>query len=282
MRQFPVSWMCQKLRVSRSGFYKWRQRKRRAVKNDASLLATHIKAVHAASRGVYGSPRIHRALRQQGIRINRKRVERIMREYGLQGRTSRKFVKTTVCDGAREPSPNILQRKFTTERPNQVWVTDITFIQTTDGWLYLAAVIDLFSGRVVGHALADHMRTELVLDALHAAISVRRIAPGLIHHADRGSQYTSHAYQAVLTAHQMISSMSRKAQCWDNSPAESFFGRLKEELIYARTWWSADHVRRAIDDYINVFYNTKRIRKKLGYRSPAEYELDYAARLSAA
>ena len=234
--EFSTSWMCRRLKVSTSGFYAWCKRgvSGRAA-NDARL-AVHIRAIHNASRKTYGSPRVHRDLARQGMKASRKRVMRLMRLDGLMGLRKRRCKKTTDSTHGDRVAQNILDRKFVVDAPNRAWVGDITYVRTHEGWLYLATLIDLFSRRVVGWAVDDNMETDLPLKALQMAVGSRNVAPGLVHHTDRGSQYTSSAYQVALAKHAMVCSMSRKAECWDNSVAESFFSRLKDDLIYRQTW----------------------------------------------
>lgn len=270
--------MCRLLKVSRSSFYEWRGRGHRLQEKSRSEanLFLQVKAAHQASRGAYGSPRLHRALVAQGIVVGRRRVERLMREAGLQGRTRRKFVTTTRVVELAEPAENILSRHFRAESPNQKWVTDITYLSTKQGFVYLAAIVDLFSNHVVGYALADHMRSELVLQALDMATQQRKPPAGLLHHSDRGSQYTSKIYQEALRGKNITCSMSRKGECWDNACAESLFGRLKEEMGH-KLWETKQDAVDDVRDYIEKFYNTTRIQKRLGFLSPVMYELRQAA-----
>lgn len=271
---YPVHWMCGLLDVTRSAFYEWARRSSMTTRKvRENLLVLHIKAAHDASRGIYGSPRVHQQLVRDGVCVSRKTVERLMREHGLAGRTSRKFVKTTVSDSSAAPAENLLNRDFTALAPNQKWVTDITYLPTDEGFVYLAAINDLFSNKVVGWSMANHMRTELVLDALSKAILDRRPEHGLLHHSDRGSQYTSQAYQKALSDAGIICSMSRRDECWDNACAESFFGRLKEEILHGRRWKTRQEAIAAVRAYIEGFYNSQRIQKRLGYMSPLSYEL---------
>ena len=216
------------------------------------------------------------ALKAVGENIGRAQTATIMRENGLVGRTPRPFRRTTDSKHDLPIAPNLVARDFNPPAMNKVWVADITYVRTWAGWLYLAVVIDLFSRRVVGWAIADHMRTELVLSALSMAFLARRPAPGLICHSDRGSQYASRAHRAALEAQGALCSMSRKGDCWDNSVAESFFGSLKQELIYRATWATHDVTIEAIGDYIERFYNTRRLHSFIGYTSPLEYELHTA------
>lgn len=271
--EFPVSLMCEALEVSRSGFYAWSLRPESKRSKENKELALEIEEVHRKSRKTYGSPRVHAELKAEGRRIGRKRVARIMRENGLRARGKRRFRKTTDSTHNCPISPNLLNRRFVAEAPNKVWVGDITYLWTAKGWLYLAVILDLFSRKVVGWALADNMRTDLVLVALKEALLKRRPEQGLVHHTDRGSQYASGDYQAVLKAHGFEGSMSRKGDCWDNAVAESFFGSLKTELEGIGDWKSEAEARVAVFDYLEVFYNGQRRHSSLGYLSPAEFEL---------
>jgi putative transposase len=240
-------------------------------------LTEAICAIHRQSRGTYGVPRIHATLAGQGIRVGRKRVARLMHASGLSGRRRPRRIRTTVIDRQATPAPNLVQRHFTPDAPNRLWVSDITHIPTQEGWLYLATELDCYSRKVVGWSLADHLRTELPLQALLMAIARRRPRPGqLIHHSDQGCQYTSHAYQATLAAHGIRPSMSRPGQCYDNAVAESFFATLKAELVDRQIWASREEVARAIFEWIEVFYNRQRIHSALSYRSPEAYEKEVA------
>ena len=220
-KAFPVRWMCKHLEVSCSGFYAWRSRPESEHTRRDRVLGVRIAAVHGENRGVYGSPRIYDELQADGEAVSKKRVARLMREKALSGKAPRRFKRTTDSSHGLPVAKNILDRKFTVDRPNEVWVGDITYVRTWEGWLYVAVVLDLYSRRVVGWAVADHMRTELALDALKMAINLRNPGPGLIHHSDRGSQYASLEYRAELDRHGIVCSMSRKGDCWDNAVAES-------------------------------------------------------------
>jgi len=270
---FPVAWMCRHLDVSSSGFYRWSEAEESDRARRDRQLGTMIRAFHAASGGTYGSPRIARDLEAAGVAVARKRVARLMRENGLFGQARRRFRRTTDSKHALPIADNIVARNFDPEAPNRVWAADITYVRTWAGWLYLAVVIDLFSRRVVGWAIADHMRTELVLSALTMAFDARQPDGGLIHHSDRGSQYASHAHRNFLEEHHAICSMSRKGDCWDNSVVESFFGTLKQELLYRKAWPTQRATIEAIGEYIDRFYNTRRRHSSLGYVSPLEYEM---------
>ncbi len=274
--------MCRRLEVSSSGFYRrWGKREATVAAVPPRLrrdrqLATLIRAIHAANKGVYGSPRIYRELKTMGEAVSRKRVARIMREHGLTGEAPRRFQRTTDSKHTLPIADNLVARNFNPDAPNRVWAADITYVRTWAGWLYLAVVIDLFSRRVVGWAIADHMRKELVLSALTMAFDARRPEPGLVHHSDRGSQYASHAHRDALDEHGAICSMSRKGNCWDNAVVESFFGTLKQELLYRHAWPTKQTAIDAIGDYIERFYNTRRLHSSLGYISPLEYEMGTA------
>ncbi len=268
-----VAKACELLEVSRSAFYDWRQHRPSARQLADEALGERIQAIFDESRGTYGWPRVHRALRDDGVHASRKRVARIMRQKGLIGRCRRRSTKTTISDPETR-AVDLIKRAFGPETVelDRVYVGDITYIPTWEGWLYLATVIDLGSRRVVGWSMADHMRTELVADALRMAVAARRPGPGLIFHSDRGTQYTSTEFTGLLAQHQMTQSLSRPRQCWDNAVAESFFSSLKEELIHRQSWATRAQARRAIVDYIEVFFNRRRLHSSLGYLSPAEYE----------
>ncbi len=264
--------MCDVLQVSPSGYYKWTgcSESHRACRDRA--LATHIRAVHKSSHGTYGSPRIHAELKEQGEEVSRKRIARLMRQEGLKAICRKRFCRTTNSKHDQPVAANELDRKFDVDTPDSAWATDMTYIWTWQGWLYLAVVIDLCSRRVVGWAAAEHMRTELTVDALQMAVTRRCPAPGLVHHSDRGSQYASDEYQKTLRRYGMVCSMSRTGNCWDNAVVESFFGTLKTELIHRQPWATRKSAREAIADYIELFYNTRRRHSHLGYLSPACYE----------
>jgi putative transposase len=270
---FPVAWMCRRLDVSSSGFYRWTKAEESARTRRDRQLGTMIRAAHTASGGTYGSPRITRDLKEAGEDVARKRVARLMRENGLCGQAPRRFRRTTDSKHDLPIADNIVARDFNPDAPNQVWAADISYVRTWAGWLYLAVVIDLFSRRVVGWAIADHMRTELVLDALTMAFDARHPGEGLVCHSDRGSQYASHAHRDALRDRGAICSMSRKGDCWDNAVVESFFGTLKQELLYRRAWPTKHVAITAIGEYIERFYNTRRRHSTLGYVSPLEYEM---------
>ena len=269
---YPVVVLCRVMQVGRSGFYAWQRRVPSARARTDQVLQTHIARAFGDSRGTYGSPRIRAQLNAQGVSASKRRVARLMHSGGLYALRKRRFVRTTDSAHKRPIAPNLLQRDFTAAAPNRVWVTDITCVWTRQGWLYLAAMLDLFSRRVVGWAMSEHIDEKLVLAALNMALITRRPARGLIHHSDRGSQYCGTDYLAVLKAHGVQRSMSRKGDCWDNAVAESFFGTLKQEMLYRRELEPRAAVQTAIFEYLEAYYNPKRRHSTLGFLSPVEFE----------
>lgn len=270
---YPITVLCRVLEVSRSGFHAWRGRPPAPrVRSDAQL-AARVAAVHARSRKTYGSPRVHAELQAKGVRVGRKRVERLMRENGLEARRKRRFRKTTDSKHSNPIAPNVVARKFHVAEADRVWVTDVTAVWTLEGWLYLAVMLDLFSRRVVAWATSANNDTCLALEALRAALRARRPRAGLVHHSDRGSPYASADYRAVLGLHQLIASMSRKGDCWDNAVAESFFATLRAELVDHEQYATRDAASASIGDYIESFYNVERRHSFLNYLNPIEFEL---------
>lgn len=270
---YPIALLCHVLGVSRSGFYAWCGRPQPPRECADAQLAARVVAVHARSRGTYGSPRVHAALQAAGVRVARKRVERLMRKNGIKGRRKRRFRKTTDSAHSNPIAPNVVARNFSAREPNRVWVTDVTAIWTLEGWFFLAAILDLYSRRIVGWATSATNDTALALSALRAALKARRPAPGLLHHSDRGSPYASAEYRAVLAEHEVVASMSRKGDCWDNAVAESFFGTLKGELVDHQQYATRHQASRSIGEYIDGFYNVERRHSSLGYLNPIEFEL---------
>jgi putative transposase len=273
--EYRVRLMCEVLDVSPSGFYAWRKRppSERALADERLLL--QIRLSHEQSDGTYGAPRVHRDLKDVGLPVGKKRVARLMREDDLVGRAPRRRGVATTDSAHDEPiAPNRLDRQFDVNgvQLNRVWVSDITYIPTQEGWLYLATVLDLASRRCVGWAMRETLDADLAVSALEMAIARRRPEPGLIHHSDRGVQYACADYRAVLTKHEMLASMSRKGNCWDNAVAESFFSTLELELIDRHRWKTRDEARRAIFRYIETWYNQRRRHSTLDYVSPAVYE----------
>ena len=271
---YALEHLCAALQVSPSGFACWKQgpRPRRHL-SDAQLL-TLIRAIHAQFKGAYGSPRIWREIKARGLPVSRERVAKLMREHGIRARHKRRYKATTDSKHDLPVAPNVLDRQFEASRPDEKWNVDITYIPTGEGWLDLAVVMDLYTRMIVGWSMDARMTRELVIDALRMAYFRRRPKPGLIHHSDRGSQYASHDYQAVLTEYAMLGSMSRKGNCWDNAPMESFFNSLKNERVHGQRYETREQARQDIFDYIEAFYNQSRRHSSLGYVSPAQH---YAA-----
>jgi len=269
---FPVSVLCQVLRVSRSGFYSWHRGDRSRRELSDRRLLVEIKSVFETSRRTYGSPRIYDELRKKRWCCSLARVERLMREQGITPPTKRKFRKTTDSDHLHAIAPNLLDRDFTSPSPNRRWSTDITYVWTREGWLYLAIVMDLFSRRIVGWSMRKTLARPLVLSALSMALGQRNPDSELLHHSDRGSQYASNDYQEELRRRKITCSMSRRGNCWDNAVVESFFSTLKRELIHRHQFQARQEAVRAIFDYVEVFYNRQRSHSHLGYLSPVEFE----------
>jgi transposase InsO family protein len=267
--------MCKGLGVSSSGYYAWRKRPVSAGEMANRELLEKIKVVHAESRETYGSPRIYQELKDQGVVCSENRVARLMRLYHIQAKQTRCYKVTTKRNKAHPVAPNVLQRDFAADRPNQKWVTDITYISTLEGWLYLAAILDLYSRRVVGWAMSDRMTSDLTISALKMALCQRQPAPGLIHHSDQGSQYTDATYQALLEAYGIQVSMNGVGTWYDNAPMESFFGTLKIEEVYHCLYHTRADARTDLFDYIESFYNRHRRHSTLSYLSPEAYEQLY-------
>lgn len=273
LRPYPLEIVCEVLEVSRSGYYAWLERPQSSQAKRRQELAVKVKAIHQENRGVYGSPRVHQALAAAGERVCENTVAKVMREQEIRAKTKRKFVpRTTDSHHSQAVADNLLDRQFAADLPNVKWAVDITYIPTGQGWLYLAGVIDLCSRRIVGWSMADHMKTELVSDALAMAIAHRQPGQGLVHHSDRGVQYASEDYQYLLQSHGMQPSMSGKGDCWDNACMESFWATLKNELVNHEQYATREQARRSIFEYIEVFYNRKRLHSSLGYQSPEAFE----------
>lgn len=269
-----VAGMCRLLGVSRAGYYAWCRRKESARAQSSRELTVHIAAIHEESRRTYGSPRVHAELRFRGRTVGLHRVARLMRSAGIRARRKRRFVRTTTSDPALPVAPNVLARDFQAHLPNRVWSTDITYVPTREGWLYLAVVEDLYSRRIVGWATATSLERTLTLEALRMALALRVPAAGLVHHSDRGSQYASFDYQKLLEVHGIRCSMSRRGNCLDNAPVESFFGTLKNEHVHHCDFGSVAEAKAAVIEYIENFYNSRRRHSALGYRTPMEYEAE--------
>ncbi|MEW9000825.1 IS3 family transposase [Cupriavidus nantongensis] len=273
---YPVSVSCGVLEVSASGYFNWLRRRESghggpARRHSDEALLAYMRAIHAEVKGEYGWPRMQKELLARGIRVGKDRVRKLMQQHGIRAKTKRKFVVTTDSRHSLPVAPDLVQRRFNPEAPNQLWSGDITYIQTDEGWLYLAAVIDLFNRQVVGWSLQPHMQASLVKDALAMAWWRRRPPPGLIFHSDRGSQYCSHEFQDALKDWGMRSSMSRKGNCWDNAPTESFWGRLKTASVHGCKFATREQARQAVMDWM-AFYNHRRLHSSLGYLSPMQYE----------
>lgn len=268
---FPVTVLCDVMQVSTAGFYAWRKRprSRRQIDNDA--LIVKIRAIHKASRHTYGSPRVHAELVSQGISVGENRVARLMRENGIRVRPRRGYRCTTQRDPAHPVAENLLNRDFTAHAPNEKWVTDVTYVRTNEGWLYLAAMLDLYNREIVGWAMGNDNDHHLTLRALEMAVANHGAPHGLVHHSDRGSTYTAFGYRKRLKAYGIQCSMSRKADCWDNAVAESFFATLKKELVHRTRFTTRRQAAAEIFEYIEVFYNRIRKHSMLGYTSPVAY-----------
>jgi putative transposase len=277
--EFHVTTMCRVLQVKRAGYYAWVSRPPSERAMEDARLAETIKGIHDKSRRTYGSPRVHEELKAQGQQHGEKRIARLMQEEGLRAKTPRRFRVTTDSDHPHPIAPNVLGRQFAVADGaalDRVWVGDITYLTTREGWLYLAIVLDLASRRVIGWAMRHTLEGALTRDALAMALLGRRPAPGTLHHSDRGSQYAAGDYQEMLTAYGMDCSMSRVGDCWDNAVAESFFATLKRELADAADWATREDARTAVFEYIEVWYNQQRRHSSLGYLSPVAFELQQA------
>ena len=270
--EFKVSCMCRLLEVSRSGYYEWLSRPRSARAEAAQQLQDKVTHYFAQGRGTYGTRRLKHLLAQEGLQVSRRRIGRVLAQAGLRCKTRRKFKAPTAAGQAQTVAPNQLNREFTVQAPNTIYVGDITYLLTGEGWLYLAVVLDLCSRAVVGWSMANHMRAELVNQALSMAICQRQPTAGLIMHTDRGSQYGADSYRQLLSQHGLQPSMSRKGNCWDNAVAESFFHTLKTELIYLEDFKTHEQARTGVFEYIEVFYNRQRCHSATGYLAPLAYE----------
>jgi putative transposase len=275
---YPISFVCSHLGVSRSGYHAWAVRPPSARAVADADLTREIVRIHEASRATYGAPRIHAELLYGGTRCGRKRVARLMRHARIQGVYVRRRFRTTRRSRWAAPAPDLVLRSFTAPAPDRLWVADVTYVRTNEGWLYLAAIVDCFSRRVVGWSMAPYLRTELVADALEMAVSRRRPATGLVHHSDQGTQYTSLAFGRRLRQAGIAPSMGSVGDAYDNAVVESFFGTLKRELVHRNRFPTRAAARTALFDYIEVFYNRRRLHSTIGQLSPEEHERRYAAR----
>jgi putative transposase len=269
----PISVICDLLGVSRSGYYDWATRAPSDRQLTDAWLTERIKEIHAANRGVYGAPRVHAELRMQhGVRVGRKRVARLMRQAEISGLIEKRWRRTTIRVPGVRVADDLVERRFRPAAANVLWVADITYLKTWEGWVYLAAVQDAYSRRIVGWSMADHMRTELVVDALQMAITRRKPAPGLIHHSDQGGQYVSLGFGQAAGGAGIARSMGSRGDCFDNAVAESFFATLKKELIHRRAWPTRRELIGEVFDYVETFYNRRRRHSTLGMLSPAQFE----------
>lgn len=269
---YPISLLCKVMQVSRSGFYSWCSRDKSKREKERERLVPKVKAIHNQVRGSYGARRISEELTAAGEQCGRAKAATLMRLAKVAAKQKKRFKATTDSKHNLPVAPNLLKRNFSVPKPDSVYCSDITYIWTAEGWLYLAVVIDLFSRKVVGWSLNKRMTKKLIVNALQMAIWRRRPSPGLIFHSDRGSQYCSKDFQVLLRKNQMNSSMSRKGDCWDNSVAESFFGSLKTERVFGSSYLTREEAKRDLIDYIEMFYNSKRRHSYLGYLSPSEFE----------
>jgi transposase InsO family protein len=267
---FPVCALCRAAGIASSGFYAWLRRGPGRRASDDAGLACRIEGIVAASRRTYGSPRVHAELRAQGLRVSRRRVARLMRERGLGVATRRRAPRTTDSRHDHPVAPNLLGRRFAAERPDTVWLADISYLPTGEGWLYLAAIKDMATREIVGWSMADHLRADLACDALLMAIRRRQPPRGLLHHSDRGVQYASGPYRAILARHGLCCSMSRRGDCLDNAPMESFFGSLKTELVHRASFPTREAARRAVFEYVETFYNRRRRHSGIGFLTPVQ------------
>ena len=279
---YPIPVISRMLSVSASGYYAWRERPLSKWAREETRLDVEIRAAHRRTRQVYGAEKLQHDLAEHGIRVGICRIKRIRRKLGIRCKQKRKFKVTTDSRHTLPVAENILRQQFKVSAPNKVWVSDITYVPTDEGWLYVAGHKDLFTGNIVGYAMGERLTRNLVSQSLFRAIVARRPAKGLIHHSDRGSQYCSHEYRNTLDRFGLIASMSRKGNCFDNAPMESFWGTLKQELVHHRRYRTRQEAIQDITEYIEIFYNHQRLQVKLGFLSPAVYEQRYYAGLLAA
>ena len=272
--RWPVTHQCRLLRVQRSAYYDWRDRPCKVIPPKELSLRRRMKALFKASRDSLGSRMMMKKLRDEGFEIGRERTRKLMKALNLKVKHKRKYKVTTDSQHKLPVAENVLDRQFNPTGPNQVWGTDITYLWTHEGWIYLAVVIDLYSRRVVGWSIDRRMNKALVIRSLMMAINLRRPPPGLLHHSDRGSQYASHVYQKLLKQHGMIPSMSRKGNCWDNAPVERFFSALKREWTGDRLYRTRRQAIADVREYVAVYYNSQRLHSTLGYKTPLNYEKD--------
>ena len=277
-KEFRVGKMCKVLNVSRSGYHNYVKRRYSRRENDEIIILEKIKEIHKNSRGLYGSPRIYQEFRKRGLKINKKRVVRIMQKYGIRAKTRKKFKKTTNSNHNNPIAKDLLGQNFKSRESNKIWVSDITYIRTREGWLYLSCILDLYSRMIVGWQIDRRQTSSLVTEAIGSALAKRGKHPGLIFHSDQGSQYASEAVRDILRDSQMVQSMSRKGNCYDNAVMESFFHTLKNELVSFETFTTREEAKMKIFDYIEIYYNRQRIHSSINYFTPVEYENNLISR----
>jgi len=280
--QYGIGMMCSKLGVSKSGYYQWLNRKPSKRAQEEGRLEAEIKAAHKRTRETFGPERLQHELKEHGVKVGVCRIRRIRTKLGIRCKQKKKFRATTDSKHTLPVAENLLNQQFEVTRPNDVWVSDITYIPTEEGWLYLAGHKDLFMGEIVGYAMGTRITKNLVSQSLFRAVAAKRPGPGLIHHSDRGSQYCAHEYRKLMNQFKMRASMSRKGDCYDNAPMESFWGTLKSELVHHSRYKTREQAIREITEYIEVFYNRQRRQARLGYLSPAVYERQFYSRQVAA
>lgn len=263
--------MCRVIGVSKSGYFDWTKREHSPRESRKNELVVKIERIHLGSRKIYGSPRIYKALKAMGEKCSKTMVERLMRENEIRSKVKKKYKATTDSNHSLPVAPNLVKRDFTAEAPNRLWCTDITYLWTDEGWLYLAAIIDVFTRKIVGWAMNERMTQGLVLSALEMAVSTQKPGRGLMHHSDQGSQYAAHEYQRRLWRYGMIASMSRRGQCWDNALMESFFHTLKTEHVYHERFTTRQQAKSSVFEWIEVFYNRQRMHSAIGFVSPECY-----------
>ena len=271
-KEYPVWLMCECFEVSKSGYYAWRKRDNSEKAGKELSLLRKIEEIHLGSRRTYGSPRVFKVLKGIGEPCNKAKVERLMKKNGIRAKMKRKFRVTTDSNHKLPVAPNLLARNFSPKKPNQFWASDLTYVWTREGWLFLAVIVDLFSRQVVGWSLEKTMTTDLISSALRQAYFKRKPGSGLIFHSDRGSQYCSQEFRKLLKEYRMLQSQSRRANCWDNACVESFFHTLKTEMIYHEDFETRGQARRAIFEWVEAFYNRQRLHSTLGYKSPVDFE----------
>ena len=278
--EWSIEEMAQTLNVSRSGYYRFTQGKPSRREQENAMLLEKISLIHTESRETYGSPRIHSQLKEEGLSCSRKRVAKLMKKAGIKAKMNKKFKKTTNSNPKAFVAPNLLQQEFKAEEPNQKWVADLTYIATEEGWLYVATVLDLFSRKIIGLAMSERMTTDLVIQALRQALIHRKPSTTLMHHSDKGSQYTSKKFLSLLKTNNITPSMSGTGNCFDNAAMESFYHTLKTEHVYFETYKTRQQARQSIFEYVEVFYNRKRRHSTLGYCSPVKFEENLAKQKS--